>query len=514
MKKTAILIGLFLISTLFSSLSLGEEEEKAAPPVHIFNIPTAHCLPQGKYSLSLIYNNIDRETLDVDINQVSFSFSYGVTDRLQLTGTFTPFVQTDFDALLPQQRLNSHPFSNPFIEQGIGDFLISAKYSLLAEGDGKPGLALQGYLKLPLAEVEKGLGSGKVDGGFDLLISKAAEDYLFLSGSLGLVVVGTPDEIADLGKSLSHEFHYSMGALFPTTTHFQGVVELLGISYLNDDDFPQDTPLDLTLGMQYRFDNGLRLGVGYRRNLAFAETGVVRPTGMVAMISFSPVEKKPVPKPVPPAPPPPPPVEVNRNPWVELTAEPDTLYSGESSRVTAKAGDPDGDPLTYHWSCSAGVIEGTGTQVTWIAKDLSPGEYWVSCRVDDGRGGSASDTVTIKVVEKPIVIEDIYFAFDKYELIPESMEKLDRVAELMKKDPTLRYQIEGHCCYLGTEAYNIALGEHRAQAIKSYLINIKGISPDRLTTISYGESQPKYDNSREETRRLNRRGHFRVAVIR
>ena len=516
MKRVGALMGLFVVATLFSSLALGEEEKKITPPVHIFNIPTAHCLSQGKYSLSLIYNNIDRETIDVDINQVSFSFSYGVSDRLQLTGIFTPFVQTDFDAILPGSRLNSHPFGSPLIEQGIGDFIIAAKYNLFAEDDSKPGIAVQGYLKLPLADAEKGLGTGEVDGGLDLILSKGIENSVFLSGTLGLLLVGTPDEIADLGNSLSHELHYSIGALFPSATHFQGVLELLGISYLNDNDFPQHSPLDLTLGMQYRFDNGLRLGLGYRRNLTFPATGSVRPEGMVAMINFTPVEKKPAPKPTPTAPPTPtPPAEkVNRNPWVELTAEPEELYTGESSRVTARAGDPDGDPLSYHWSCSAGAIEGTGTQVTWTAIDLSPGEYRVSCRADDGRGGSASDTVSIKVVEKPIVVEDIYFEFDKFELLPESMEKLDRVAELMEKDPTLSYQVEGHCCYIGTEAYNMALGEHRAQAIRNYLINVKGLSPDRLTTISYGESRPKYDNSREETRRLNRRGHFRVIVKR
>jgi outer membrane protein OmpA-like peptidoglycan-associated protein len=64
--------------------------------------------------------------------------------------------------------------------------------------------------------------------------------------------------------------------------------------------------------------------------------------------------------------------------------------------------------------------------------------------------------------------------------------------------------IEGHTCNIGTAEYNLALGDRRANAIREYLVG-RGISADRLRTVSYGEERPKYDNAREETRRLNRR---------
>ena len=73
-----------------------------------------------------------------------------------------------------------------------------------------------------------------------------------------------------------------------------------------------------------------------------------------------------------------------------------------------------------------------------------------------------------------------------------------------REHETLRLEIEGHTCSIGTAEYNLALGDRRANAVKDYLVS-RGISAERMRTISYGEERPKYDNSREETRRLNRR---------
>jgi OOP family OmpA-OmpF porin len=71
--------------------------------------------------------------------------------------------------------------------------------------------------------------------------------------------------------------------------------------------------------------------------------------------------------------------------------------------------------------------------------------------------------------------------------------------------------IEGHTCNIGTAEYNLALGERRAKAVRDYLVS-RGVAADRLNTVSFGEEQPKYDNSREETRRLNRRAALVVRL--
>ena len=83
----------------------------------------------------------------------------------------------------------------------------------------------------------------------------------------------------------------------------------------------------------------------------------------------------------------------------------------------------------------------------------------------------------------------------------------------MRQDATLKREIEGHTCSIGTAEYNLALGERRATAVRDYLTS-RGVTADRLRTVTYGEERPKHDNAREETRRLNRRAALVVRLVR
>ena len=111
------------------------------------------------------------------------------------------------------------------------------------------------------------------------------------------------------------------------------------------------------------------------------------------------------------------------------------------------------------------------------------------------------------------MFEDVHFDFDRYTLRADaSHQVLDEVVAAMEEDLTLRIQIEGHTCNIGTAEYNLALGERRANAVQDYLSS-RGISTIRFETISYGEERPQHDNSREETRRFNRRAALVVRLI-
>ena len=101
----------------------------------------------------------------------------------------------------------------------------------------------------------------------------------------------------------------------------------------------------------------------------------------------------------------------------------------------------------------------------------------------------------------------IQFAFDDYTLSGKAKVNLEKIASWMPKNPTAKIQIEGHACEIGTNEYNIALGERRANSGKKYLEGL-GVSPARISTISYGEERPLDPGHTEEALARNRRDEF------
>lgn len=103
--------------------------------------------------------------------------------------------------------------------------------------------------------------------------------------------------------------------------------------------------------------------------------------------------------------------------------------------------------------------------------------------------------------------DDIYFEFDSIRLSPEAQEILTQKAAWLRKNPAARITIEGHCDDRGTNEYNLALGEGRANSARAYLVDL-GIKESRITTISYGEERPIATGQNEEAWARNRRAHF------
>jgi peptidoglycan-associated lipoprotein len=101
----------------------------------------------------------------------------------------------------------------------------------------------------------------------------------------------------------------------------------------------------------------------------------------------------------------------------------------------------------------------------------------------------------------------VQFAFDDYSLSSKAKENLEKLAAWMKKAGEAKVQIEGHACEVGTNEYNLALGERRANSAKTYLEGL-GITGGRLSTISYGEERPLDPGHTEDSRSKNRRAEF------
>ena len=108
-----------------------------------------------------------------------------------------------------------------------------------------------------------------------------------------------------------------------------------------------------------------------------------------------------------------------------------------------------------------------------------------------------------------VMQEDIYFEFDKSTLTPAAQDSLLQKAEWMRENPNATVTIEGHCDDRGTNEYNLALGDRRAESAKAFLVDL-GIDAARLTTISYGEERPVDPRNNEEAWAKNRRDHFVV----
>ena len=107
----------------------------------------------------------------------------------------------------------------------------------------------------------------------------------------------------------------------------------------------------------------------------------------------------------------------------------------------------------------------------------------------------------------PEKLEAIYFDFDKYVIKPEGRDALKRNAEWLQKNPEKKIVVEGNCDERGTNEYNMALGQRRADAAAKYLIDL-GIAKDRVGTVSYGEEKPICMEHNEDCWSKNRRDDF------
>ena len=103
----------------------------------------------------------------------------------------------------------------------------------------------------------------------------------------------------------------------------------------------------------------------------------------------------------------------------------------------------------------------------------------------------------------------VYFEYDSDELTAEAQEKLQTKADILRSNPTLRLQVEGHTDERGSTEYNIALGQRRAETVRDFMTGY-GIESGRIGTISYGEERPTVEGSEESAWARNRRAEFAI----
>jgi peptidoglycan-associated lipoprotein len=127
---------------------------------------------------------------------------------------------------------------------------------------------------------------------------------------------------------------------------------------------------------------------------------------------------------------------------------------------------------------------------------------------------SSSDALanrSLDEINKQSPLQPVFYDLDSAELSADAQKVLSGNAEVLKKNGAWVISIEGHCDERGTAEYNLALGERRALAARSYLVSL-GLSPDRMRTVSYGKEFPFDPNHNEDAWAKNRRAHFVVTA--
>ncbi|HEV8326426.1 MAG TPA: OmpA family protein [Nitrospiraceae bacterium] len=124
-------------------------------------------------------------------------------------------------------------------------------------------------------------------------------------------------------------------------------------------------------------------------------------------------------------------------------------------------------------------------------------------------GMSARQRAEMTKEEKAAIeagLQDVFFGYDEWSLSDAGMEALNRDAQWLKDHPGTVMKVEGHCDERGTADYNIVLGDKRAKAARSYLIE-SGVGPKQVATVSYGKARPFCTDPAESCYQQNRRGH-------
>ena len=217
-------------------------------------------------------------------------------------------------------------------------------------------------------------------------------------------------------------------------------------------------------------------------------------------------------KPTPPTPVPPPPPPA---PTAMLTASPNTINEGQSAMLT----------WTTDFASSV-TIDGIGKVDPSGSMKVTPTEsttYHLVAKNDTGtKEATARVTVTPTVAPPPTSsstgnesdarlfsqnVKDVFFDYDSYDISSQAQATIQTDARFLQQHSGMSFTIEGHCDERGSIEYNLALGENRAHAAKTALVQA-GVSATRMRTVTYGKEKPFCTESTEACWQQNRSAHF------
>ncbi len=229
---------------------------------------------------------------------------------------------------------------------------------------------------------------------------------------------------------------------------------------------------------------------------------------LVALVAVGGCKKKP--KPTPPAATAPPPAPA---PTAQLTATPTSVSAGDQVVLTWRTTD-----------ATSVSIEGLGDLPTSGVKTVTPSTTTTYHLVARGDGGTADATATVTVTPPPAAVpvpsntmsaeeefkanvQDIFYDYDTADIRSDAQATLSKDAAYLSSHPDIKVVIGGYCDERGSNEYNLALGQNRAEAAKNALVNA-GVAASRIRVISYGKEKPFCTESTEDCWQQNRRAGF------
>jgi len=471
---------LFLLASL---LPLSCPAQEAGGANGLFEVTYPFTLNKGGSRITLGVVNDDFKTGDIDVNRFTLGFAYGLSERFELQASVGYNRVKHVDLM---DVNGEYPYADHW-QTGLGYAQVGAQFALVKSQAF--GLSLSGRASLPLSQEEDGVTTAKPLLGVGLEAAHRTGRFI-LSANAGYTHAVSPD-----GITLPSHLRYGLGVEAHVAGPLSAGVQVVGKHYVSDDDLPQQDPVNLLAGIKLEKAGYYGISIAYKKNLPFNNKDLKDSHGAVGSVWIALGQ---------PEPPPPP---CNSVIGVDLKGPVEAL-TGETRDYQATINPAEAtQPVSYVWSIPEGaeLVSGQGTPTISIRWPRAMEAATVQVRVSNACSqaeASLQVTVADPVLPPP---EEFYFGLDSFELTPSTCQDLDAVVKHFANHPEIGLiLVEGHTCSIASIEYNLALGEHRAEAVKAYLVN-HGISPDRIRTVSYGEEKPRYDNSTEESRRQNRR---------
>jgi hypothetical protein len=390
----------------------------------LFTAETADTLPAGGLAFSAFGIKFGRTPGSVTIFQIGVEFSYGITDRLNVYGSFDPYGHTHIGngsqlSLAPQNSLGV-PYQGtifPTIPQtgtpgyvedfpfastnggGLGNITLGLKYGIVSERHGDPlSLSIRNDVIISSQTnltklIANGTQGSPLSDLISFAVSKQWSHVVVTTFNAGYQFSRDPrDSLGADAFQMAGQIKSSAGILLFPESRFQPMTEYSAIVFnggTRNTTLGARDPIDGVSGFRMYLCKYFAVEAGYRYMQNLKQLNDRH--GFVVKLSsdYWPERAKPLPP--------------NHPPTVSLSADKNMVYvdSGDAVAVKATASDPDNDPLTYTWSTSCGHVDGDGPQVRWLSAGTNVGTCHVTVKVDDGRGGFADGGTDINVAPKP-----------------------------------------------------------------------------------------------------------------